>query len=52
MSDLANFRSAWSEETVTKTREAIEVARDRNDRRLERIVDRYCGMYVDRDDAS
>jgi hypothetical protein len=39
VSDLANFRDAWSEETATKTREAIEVARDRNAGRLERIVD-------------
>jgi hypothetical protein len=39
VSDLENFRNAWSEETATKTREAIGVARDRSDGRLERILD-------------
>jgi hypothetical protein len=39
MNDLADFWGVWSEETATKTREAVGVVRDRNTARLERIVD-------------
>jgi hypothetical protein len=39
VSDLVNCWNAWSEETTTKAREAIEAARDRNAERCERVVD-------------